>query len=157
MRIGQGYDSHRFEEGRRLLLGGVEISGHIGLKGHSDADVLVHAVIDSLFGAACLGNIGSHFPDTDAAYKNVSSLKLLSVAAEKVAKAGFSIVNIDTTVVCETPRLQEYVDSMCQAMADAAGISRRQISVKGKTNELMDDVGAKVGIVAYSVCLLEEK
>jgi 2-C-methyl-D-erythritol 2,4-cyclodiphosphate synthase len=157
VRIGHGYDSHRFEEGRRLFLGGVEIPDHIGLKGHSDADVLIHAIIDSLFGAASLGNIGSHFPDTDKAYEGVSSLKLLSIAAEKVARAGYLIVNIDTTVVCETPRLQKYVESMCQTIADCIGIARQQISIKGKTNEMMDDVGARIGIVAYSVCLLEEK
>ncbi len=157
MRIGHGYDSHRFEDGRRLILGGVEFPGERGLAGHSDADVLVHAVIDALLGAAALGDIGSHFPDSSPEWKDADSISLLSAVSKEISAAGYSIGNIDATVVCERPKLRPKVEEMRNRISAAAGIGAGAVSVKGKTNEKMDDVGAGVGIEAYAVCLLEEK
>lgn len=156
MRVGLGYDSHRFEEGRRLILGGVEIPGEAGLRGHSDADVLVHAVIDSLLGAAALGDIGSHFPDTDPQLRGADSIRLLEAVSKKVRDSGFQISNVDATLVCERPKIRPMADLMRRRLANAMGISFGRVSVKGKTNEGMDDVGAGVGIAAHAVCLLEE-
>lgn len=154
MRVGLGYDSHRFEEGRRLVLGGIEFPGETGLKGHSDADVLTHAVIDALLGAAALGDIGSHFPDTDPQWKDADSIKLLEAVAKEIRRAGYAIDNIDATVVCERPKLRPVVDLIRARLADAMGIGFGRVSVKGKTNEKMDDVGAGVGIEAQAICLL---
>ena len=156
MRIGFGYDSHRFAEGRRLVLGGVEFPGETGLKGHSDADVLIHAIIDALLGAAALGNIGSHFPDTDARWKDADSAKLLEAVVKEICGAGYSVGNIDATVICEKPRLGPFVEMIRERLSEIMGVSRGRISVKGKTNEKMDDVGAGVGIVVQAVALLEE-
>ncbi len=156
MRIGLGYDSHRFEEGRKLVLGGVEFPGEIGLKGHSDADVLAHAIIDALLGAAALGDIGSHFPDTDEKWKGADSMKLLASVVKEVREAGYKIANIDATVICERPRLRDKVDAIRKRLAEVCGVGEARISVKGKTNEKMDDVGAALGIVAQAACLLEE-
>ncbi len=156
MRIGLGYDSHRFEEGRRLVLGGVEFPGETGLRGHSDADVLVHAVIDALLGAAALGDIGSHFPDTDERWRGADSIALLEAVAKEVRGAGYRIANVDATVVCERPKIRPVADLMRRRLADAMGVGFGRVSVKGKTNEKMDDVGAGLGIAVHAACLLEE-
>ena len=156
MRVGLGYDSHRFEEGRRLVLGGVEFPGETGLKGHSDADVLVHAVIDALLGAAALGDIGSHFPDTDEKWKGADSISLLEAVAKEVRGAGYRIANVDATVVCERPKIRPVADLMRRRLADAMGVGFGRVSVKGKTNEGLDDVGAGLGVAVHAACLLEE-
>ncbi len=156
MRVGYGYDSHRFEEGRRLVLGGVEFPGETGLKGHSDADVLVHAIIDALLGAAALGDIGSHFPDTDDRWKGADSTELLAAVVKEVRGAGYRVANVDATVICERPKIRPVVDLMRTRLAAAMNVGAGRISIKGKTNEGMDAVGAGLGIVAHAVCLLEE-
>ena len=156
MRVGHGYDSHRFEEGRRLVLGGVEFPGETGLRGHSDADALVHAVIDALLGAAALGDIGSHFPDTEERWRGADSIALLETVAKEVRAAGYRIANVDATLVCERPKIRPVADMMRRRLADAMGVGFGRVSVKGKTNEGMDDVGAGVGVAAHAVCLLEE-
>ena len=157
MRIGYGYDSHRFEDGRPLMLGGVHIPGSPGLKGHSDADVLIHAVIDALLGAAALGDIGSHFPDTDPQWKGADSAKLLAAVMREITAAGYAVGNIDATVICEKPKLRPHVDAIRERLATLLGITVGQVSVKGKTNEKMDDIGAGIGIEAHCVTLLEKK
>ena len=154
-RIGFGYDSHRFEAGRRLVLGGVEIPGEAGLKGHSDADVVIHALIDAMLGAAALGDIGSHFPDTDEKWRGADSARLLSSVVEEVSAAGWSVGNVDVTVVCERPKLRPHVEAMRARLAGLLGVAVGRVSVKGKTNEKMDDVGAGVGIEVHAVCLLK--
>ena len=156
MRIGFGYDSHRFQEGRRLVLGGVELPGEKGLAGHSDADVLVHAIIDALLGAAALGDIGSHFPDTDEKWKDADSIALLEAVAREVRSAGWSVANVDATVICERPRIGPFSDFMRERISSAMGVGKGRISIKGKTNEKMDDVGAGIGIEVHAVALLEE-
>ena len=156
MRIGFGYDSHRFEPGRRLVLGGVEFPGETGLRGHSDADVLIHAIIDALLGAAALGDIGSHFPDTDPKWKDADSAKLLEAVVVEVLGAGFVIRNVDATVICERPKLRPRTDEIRGRLSELLSIPVGSISVKGKTNEKMDDVGAGIGIEVHAVCLLEE-
>ena len=155
MRIGTGYDSHVFEDGRRLVLGGVEIPDCPGLKAHSDGDVLAHAVVDALFGAAALGDIGGHFPDSSPQWKGADSMRLLRAAAAEVAAAGYSIGNVDATVVCERPRLAPYREDIRKSLADAMGIDVGRVSVKGKTNERMDDVGAGLGIAVHAAVLLD--
>ena len=157
MRIGLGYDSHRFVEGRPLMLGGVEIPHDRGLKGHSDADVLIHALIDALLGAAALGDIGSHFPDTDSAFAGVDSAKLLEAVVAEIRGSGFRVGNVDATVVCETPRLRQHIDVIRRRLAELLGIDVSCVSVKGKTNERMDDVGAGVGIAVHCIVLLENQ
>ncbi len=154
MRIGFGYDSHRFDAGRPLVLGGVRIPGEPGLKGHSDADALVHALIDALLGAAALGDVGSHFPDSDPQWKDADSMKLLASVVEEVRAAGFSIVNVDATVICERPRLRPHVGAIRMRLAGALGCPVDAVSVKGKTNEGMDDVGAGVGVEVHCAALL---
>ena len=155
MRIGFGYDSHRFEEGRRLVLGGVEFLGETGLKGHSDADVLVHAVIDALLGAAALGDIGSHFPDTDPRWKDADSTELLAQVVKEIRGAGYTVGNVDVTVVCERPKIGPYVELMRERLSAATNVGKGRFSIKGKTNEKMDDVGAGLGIEVHAVALLE--
>ena len=157
MRVGRGYDSHRFAEGRPLMLGGVEIPHDRGLKGHSDADVLIHALIDALLGAAALGDIGSHFPDTDPAFAGVDSAKLLEAVVAEIRGSGFRVGNVDATVVCETPRLRQHIDVIRRRLAELLGIDVSCVSVKGKTNERMDDVGACVGIAVHCIVLLENQ
>ena len=156
MRIGFGYDSHRFAEGRPLVLGGVEIPGAAGLAGHSDADVLLHAVIDALLGAAALGDIGSHFPDTDPKWKGADSAKLLEAVMEEVAAAGCRVVNVDATVICERPKLLPHVPAIRARIAELLRIAVSNVSVKGKTNEGMDAVGRGEGIAVHCVALLGE-
>lgn len=157
MRIGFGYDSHRFEQGRRLVLGGVVFPDETGLKGHSDADVLIHAVIDALLGAAALGDIGSHFPDTDSQWKDADSARLLSSVVAEIGTAGFHIVNVDATVICERPRLRPRIEEIRVCLSRLLGIPVSRLSVKGKTNERMDDVGSGLGIEVHAVALLEER
>ena len=154
MRIGFGYDSHRFEEGRRLVLGGVEFPGETGLKGHSDADVLIHAIVDALLGAAALGDIGSHFPDTDPKWKDADSAQLLAEVVREVRGAGWTIANVDATVICERPKLAPCIDMIRDRLASVMGVGKGRVSVKGKTNEKMDDVGAGAGIAVHAVALL---
>ena len=156
MRIGYGYDSHRFAEGRRLVLGGVEFPGETGLKGHSDADVLIHAIVDALLGAAALGDIGSHFPDTDPKWQGADSAKLLEQVVEEIRAAGYKIGNIDATVICERPKLRPCIELIRERLAAVMNVGKGRLSVKGKTNEKMDDVGAGVGIEVHAVALIEE-
>lgn len=156
MRIGFGYDSHVFTDAAKpLVLGGVLIPDNPGLKAHSDGDVLIHAVIDALFGAAALGDIGSHFPDTDAAWKGADSALLLETAMAEVRAAGHKLGNLDVTVICERPRLRPHVEAIRARLARILGVDVAQVSVKGKTNEKMDDVGAGKGIVVHAAVLLE--
>ena len=155
MRIGYGYDSHVFEPGKPLVLGGVAVPGCDGLKAHSDGDVLIHAVIDALFGAAALGDIGSHFPDTDAKWKDADSGELLRRAVFEVRGAGYAVENLDVTVICERPRLRPLVESVRARLAELMNVGVGRISVKGKTNERMDDVGAGKGIVVHAMVLLK--
>ena len=156
MRIGFGYDSHVFTDAAKpLVLGGVLIPDSPGLKAHSDGDVLIHAVIDALFGAAALGDIGSHFPDTDAAWKGADSALLLETAMAEVRAAGHQLGNLDVTVICERPRLSPHVEAIRARLARILGVDVAQVSVKGKTNEKMDDVGAGKGIVVHAAVLLE--
>lgn len=156
MRIGYGYDSHRFQEGRPLMLGGVHIPDSPGLKGHSDADVLIHAVIDALLGAAARGDIGSHFPDTDPEWEGADSAKLLERVVDEITSAGFAVGNVDATVICERPRLRPHVDAIRARLAGLLHVDVSRVSVKGKTNEKMDDVGAGIGIEVHCAALLEE-
>jgi len=153
MRIGFGYDSHRFAEGRRLILGGVEIPQNMGLSGHSDADVLTHAIIDSIIGALGLGDIGTHFPDTDPDLKDADSIGLLRRTLSMVANEGYRVTWVDCTVICERPKLAPHMNAMCGRLEEA-GI--RGINIKAKTNEGMGPTGRGEGIVAYAVCLLNK-
>ena len=154
MRIGHGYDVHRFEDGRDLILGGVKIPFERGLLGHSDADVLTHAVMDALLGAASLGDIGLHFPDRDPAYRGISSLILLGRVGALLAERGYSVCNIDATVIAEEPKLRPYIDKMREKIADALGISVDQVSVKATTEEGLGFTGERLGIAAHAVCLI---
>lgn len=155
MRIGFGYDSHVFTDAAKpLVLGGVLIPEAPGLKAHSDGDVLIHAVIDALFGAAALGDIGSHFPDTDDRWKGADSADLLVAARNEICGAGYALGNLDVTVICERPKLRPHVEAIRARLAQLLGVQVAQISVKGKTNEKMDDVGAGKGIVVHAVCIL---
>jgi 2-C-methyl-D-erythritol 2,4-cyclodiphosphate synthase len=153
-RVGEGWDTHALVEGRKLVLGGVEIAHTHGLAGHSDADALCHAVTDALFGAASLGDIGRHFPDTDMQYRGAESLALLSEAARRVAAAGWNIGNVDATVIAEAPKLAPHVPAMRQRLAGALGIEIDQVSVKAKTAEKMGPVGRGESMQARAVCLL---
>ena len=154
MRIGHGYDVHKLVEGRKLILGGVEIAYEKGLLGHSDADVLTHAVMDSLLGAAALGDIGKHFPDTDPAYKGADSLALARAVAELLKKEGYRIENIDATLLCQAPKLAPHILEMRQNLADAFGIALDQVSVKATTEEHLGFTGEGLGIAAHSIALL---
>ncbi|MBE6381808.1 MAG: 2-C-methyl-D-erythritol 2,4-cyclodiphosphate synthase [Lentisphaerae bacterium] len=156
MRIGFGYDSHVFDPAKPLVLGGVSIPGCDGLKAHSDGDVLLHAVIDAIFGAAAMGDIGSHFPDTDPKWRGADSANLLEACVDEVSEAGFRIGNLDVTVICEKPRLRPQADAIRSRVASLLRVDVSRVSVKGKTNEKMDDVGAGRGIVVHAVVLLEE-
>ena len=155
MRIGFGYDSHRFAEGRRLVLGGVEFPGEVGLDGHSDADALIHAIIDALLGAAALGDIGSHFPDDDEKWEGADSAKMLEATVAELAAAGHRVVNIDATVVCERPKLGPRIGDIRERLAVLLGVDVSAVSVKGKTNEHMDAVGSGVGLAVHAVALID--
>ena len=156
MRIGYGYDVHKLVENRKLILGGVEIPYEKGLLGHSDADVLVHAVIDSILGAAALRDIGYHFPDSDDRFKGVSSIVLLKETAKLLKNAGYEISNIDSTVVAQQPKLLPYIPQMIKNMAEALDINENQINVKGKTEEKLGFTGNGDGMKAEAVCLINE-
>ncbi len=153
-RVGEGWDTHALTTGRKLILGGVEIAHTHGLAGHSDADALCHAITDALFGAAALGDIGHHFPDTDAQYRGADSLALLSEAARRVAVAGWHIGNVDSTVIAQAPRLAPHIAAMRQRIAGALVVAIDQVSVKAKTAEGMGPVGRKESIETRAVCLL---
>lgn len=155
MRIGHGYDVHRLVEGRELILGGVKIEYEKGLLGHSDADVLLHAISDSLLGAAALGDIGKHFPDNDPAYKGANSLVLLRRVAELIASQGYRVGNIDATVIAQAPKLAPHIEKMRQNIADALSTDISNISVKATTEEKLGFTGDGSGISAHAVCLIE--
>jgi 2-C-methyl-D-erythritol 2,4-cyclodiphosphate synthase len=154
IRIGLGYDIHRLVTGRKLILGGIEIPFDRGLDGHSDADVVSHATIDALLGAASLGDIGSHFPDDDPAYKDAESIGLLQKTRAMIGEKGYSVGNIDVTIIAEKPRLAPYITEMKHRMAKAVGISADDISIKATTNEKIGAIGRGEGIAAFSVALL---
>ncbi len=156
LRIGHGYDVHRLTEGRELILGGVSVPYEKGLLGHSDADVLTHAVMDALLGAAALGDIGGLFPDTDAAYAGISSLVLLERVAEKLREAGYAVVNIDATVLAQAPKLAPYRERMRERLARALGLDVSRVSVKATTEEGLGFTGEGLGIAAHAVALLEK-
>ena len=156
MRIGHGYDVHRLVEGRDLILGGVKIEYELGLLGHSDADVLLHAVSDALLGAAGLRDIGYHFPDNDPKYKGADSMKLLQIVGEKVAAAGYRVSNIDVTMIAQKPKLKEYIPQMMENIARAVGISVDRVNVKATTEEKLGFTGEGLGMSCHAVCLLEE-
>jgi len=155
MKVGIGYDVHPLVKGRRLVLGGVEIPSEKGLAGHSDADVLVHAVIDALLGAAGMGDIGTHFPPGDAKYKDVSSLRLLRQVGDLIRAQGWQVGNIDATVVAERPQLSPFIEGMCQRVSEALGIDREQVGAKATTSEGIGFVGRGEGIAAYAVVLVQ--
>ncbi|MBR2387831.1 MAG: 2-C-methyl-D-erythritol 2,4-cyclodiphosphate synthase [Clostridia bacterium] len=155
MRIGHGYDVHRLVRGRRLVLGGVEISYEKGLLGHSDADVLLHAIADSLLGASALGDIGKHFPDSDEKYKDANSLVLLSEVAKILRENGFSVTNVDSTVIAQRPKLAPFIDEMRQNIASALGVDVSCVSVKATTEEHLGFTGAGEGIAAHAVSLID--
>ena len=156
MRIGHGYDVHRLVENRKLILGGVEIPCEKGLLGHSDADVLLHAVSDALLGAAGLGDIGRHFPDTDPAYKDADSLNLLTIVAKKVSAAGYRVSNVDVTMIAQAPKLKAYIPQMERNISIALGIDATRINVKATTEEHLGFTGDGSGMACHAVCLLEE-
>ncbi len=156
MRIGHGYDAHRFADGRKLILGGVDIPHAQGLDGHSDADVLVHAVMDALRGAAALGDIGVHFPPNDPSYKDADSLKLCERVRELLRDAGWKVGNVDATVIAQTPKLAPHIEAMRRNIAAALGVDISRVSVKATTEERMGFTGRCEGISAHAVCLIEE-
>ncbi len=156
IRIGHGYDVHRLIEGRRLIIGGVDIPHEVGLLGHSDADVLLHAISDALLGAAALGDIGKLFPDTDEKFKDADSLVLLHRVGTHLRSAGYSIVNIDSTVIAQAPKLAPHIKQMRANIARALGIDISAVSVKATTEEGLGFSGEKLGIAAHAVCLIEK-
>lgn len=156
MRIGHGYDVHRLVSGRDLILGGVKIPYALGLDGHSDADVLLHAVMDALLGAAALRDIGYHFPDTDPTYKGADSMKLLEAVGQKLTAAGYRVGNIDVTMIAQKPKLKEYIPQMTQNIARALDIPAGRVNVKATTEEKLGFTGSGEGMSCHAVCLLEE-
>ena len=156
MRIGMGYDVHKLVEGRKLILGGVEIPNEKGLLGHSDADVLLHAIMDALLGAAALGDIGKHFPDTDPAYKGISSIRLLEHVADLLEEHQFLIENIDATIIAQRPKMRPYIDTMRENIAKALKIESEQINVKATTEEGLGFTGSGEGISSQAICMLEK-
>ena len=155
MRIGYGYDVHRLVEGRKLIIGGVDIPYEKGLLGHSDADVLIHAIMDALLGAVALGDIGKHFPDSDEKYKGISSLELLKHVSLLLQSKGYSIINIDSTIMAQKPKLAPYIDDMRKNIASVIGIDVDAVSVKATTEEGLGFTGEGLGISSNAVCLLE--
>ncbi len=155
MRVGQGFDAHRFERGRKLILGGEEIEHPVGLLGHSDADVLTHALIDALLGAAGLSDIGTHFPDTDPAYKDASSIAMLKIVVDEVRALDFEVTNIDITVFAQSPKVAPFRATIIRNLAEAMDIKPERISVKATTTEKMGFIGRSEGIAAAAVVLLE--
>ena len=156
MRIGHGYDVHRLVDGRALILGGVNIPYEKGLLGHSDADVLTHAIMDALLGAAGLGDIGKHFPDTDPQYKGANSLKLLEIVGQKVANQGYRVSNVDVTMIAQAPKLRPFIPQMEENIARALGITPDRVNVKATTEEHLGFTGEGLGMACHAVCLLEE-
>ena len=156
MRIGHGYDVHRLVTGRALILGGVNIPWEMGLDGHSDADVLLHAVMDALLGAAALGDIGRHFPDTDMTYKGADSRVLLRTVAKKIEEAGYRVGNVDVTMIAQKPKLKDHIPQMVLNIAEDLGIQPGQVNVKATTEEGLGFTGALEGISCHAVCLLDE-
>lgn len=156
MRIGMGYDVHRLTDNRKLILGGVEIPYEKGLLGHSDADVLLHAIMDALLGAAGMGDIGKHFPDTDPAYKGISSMKLLDKVGQLLDEAGYVIENIDATIIAQRPKMRPYIDQMIDNISETLKIETGQVNVKATTEEGLGFTGSGEGISAQAVCLLEK-
>ena len=157
MRIGHGYDVHRLTEGRKLILGGLEIPWEKGLDGHSDADVLLHAVMDAMLGAAALGDIGKHFPDTDASYKGIDSMVLLKRVKQVVAKKGYVLSNLDVTVIAQRPKLAPHIPQMREQIAGCLDVDLDQINIKATTEEHLGFTGREEGISCHAVCLLEKK
>ena len=156
MRIGHGYDVHKLVEGRKLILGGVEIPHTLGLLGHSDADVLLHAVSDSLLGAAALGDIGKHFPDTDPKFEGADSLLLLKEVVRLIENEGYRVENLDATVIAQRPKLAPYIEEMRKNIAEALGVSVGAVNVKATTEERLGFTGEELGIAAHAVCLIEK-
>ena len=156
MRIGHGYDVHRLVENRKLILGGVVIPYELGLLGHSDADVLTHAIMDSILGALALGDIGKHFPDTDKNYEGIDSILLLKQVKELMLCKGYVISNIDATIIAQAPKLSPYIDQMRENIASALDVSTKEINIKATTEEKLGFTGAGLGIAAHAVCLLEK-
>lgn len=154
MRIGHGYDVHKLVKNRKLVLGGVEIEYEYGLLGHSDADVLLHAVCDALLGAAALGDIGKHFPDNDSAFKDINSRLLLAETVKLIREKGYNIENIDCTVIAQKPKLKDYIEQMCENISKDCGIDKTQVNVKATTEEGLGFTGDGSGIAAHSVCIL---
>lgn len=157
LRVGHGYDLHVLAEGRRFVLGGVEIPHDRGLLGHSDADCLTHAICDALLGAAGLPDIGHYFPPSDEAFRDIDSQDLLRRVTKLIAEEGFSIVNVDSTIVAEAPRIGQFRDRMIARLAESMGITPQQVGVKATTNEGVDATGRREAVAAYAVCLLQEK
>lgn len=157
IKVGFGFDVHQMKEGHPFVLGGVHLPHHAGAFGHSDADVLVHAVCDALLGAANLGDIGHHFPNTDARWKDVSSLILLKACIELLDKQGWTIGNIDAMLCLEAPKIKPFIPQMKRNISTAAGVEEEDISIKATTNETMGFIGRQEGVVAYAVCLIERK
>ena len=155
-RIGSGVDFHKLTEGRELWIGGVNIPHYKGALGHSDADVLLHAICDAMLGALCLGDIGVHFPDTDAAYKNIDSKILLKKTSELILKEGYSIVNVDSTLCLQVPKIKPYVNQMQKVIAEITGVTEKDISIKATTTEEMGFVGREEGLMAYASVLLKK-
>ena len=155
MRVGLGYDVHKLVEGRALILGGVKVPHTLGLLGHSDADVLVHAIMDALLGAAALGDIGKHFPDTDSAYKGADSMKLLAHVKELIEEKGYVVENIDATIIAQKPKLRPYIEEMELNIAKVLGIEKDQINVKATTEERLGFTGREEGMAAQAVCCLQ--
>lgn len=156
MRVGIGYDVHKFEEGRKLIIGGVDILYERGLAGHSDADVLIHAIIDAICGALCIGDIGSLFPDTDNAYKDIDSMILLGKLKDKLKENNYKIGNIDSIIVAQEPKMRPYIDQMRQNIAKVLEISEKDVSVKATTTEKLGFEGRKEGISSQAVVLIEK-
>lgn len=157
MRVGMGYDVHRLVQKRELILGGVKIDFEQGLLGHSDADVLLHAIMDAILGAAALGDIGKHFPDTDPAYKGASSIRLLERVRELVEEEGYRVVNVDATIIAQQPKMRPHIESMRENIAKALRVDVRQINVKATTEEGLGFTGTGEGISSQAICMLEEK
>ena len=155
-RFGMGYDVHRLVEGRKLILGGVEIPWEKGLLGHSDADVLLHAVADALLGAAALGDIGRHFPDTDERYKNADSMKLLAHVVNLIYERGYRVGNVDATIVAQAPKLAPYIDAMTENLARVLGVAKKQVNIKATTEERLGFTGSGEGMSSYAVAGLEQ-
>jgi 2-C-methyl-D-erythritol 2,4-cyclodiphosphate synthase len=155
LRVGTGYDSHRFDDSRELILGGVRIPDHAGLRGHSDGDAVAHAVIDAILGAAAVGDVGTLFPPGEAAWKDTDSIVLLEQATAELREHGHAVVNVDVTVVCESPKIRPWAAAMCARLAGAMGVDVDRVSVKGKTNEGMGWIGAGEGLAVHAAALVE--